>query len=107
MWSAAIAVSSAQRLPSIPNVPTVAETVPGFEASSWIGILAPARTPKPIVDRVQRELNAVVNEPEIKERLSKLGITSVGNTSAEFGQQIQADLKKYADVVKAAGIRID
>jgi tripartite-type tricarboxylate transporter receptor subunit TctC len=103
----AIAISSAQRLPSIPHVPTVAETVPGFEASSWIGILAPARTPMPIVDRIQRELNAVVNEPEIKERLAKLGITSVGNTSAEFGQQIQADLKKYADVVKAAGIRVD
>ncbi|RYF33392.1 MAG: tripartite tricarboxylate transporter substrate binding protein [Comamonadaceae bacterium] len=103
----AIAISSTQRLPSIPSVPTVAESVPGFEASSWIGILAPAKTPKAIVDRVQKELNAVVNEPEIKERLAKLGITSVGNTSAEFGQQIQADLKKYAEVVKAAGIKVD
>lgn len=103
----AIAISSAQRLPSLPNVPTVAETVPGFEASSWIGILAPAKTPKVIVDRVQKELNAVVNEPEIKERLAKLGITSVGNSSAEFGLQIQADLKKYAEVVKAAGIKVD
>ena len=103
----AIAISSAQRLPSLPNVPTVGETVSGFEASSWIGILAPAKTPTPIIDRVQRELHAVVNEPAVKERLAKLGITSVGNTSAEFGQQIQADLKKYADVVKAAGIRVD
>lgn len=103
----AIAISSTQRLASIPNVPTVAETVPGFEASSWIGILAPAKTPKAIVDRIQRELHAVVNEPGVKERLTKLGITSVGNTSEEFGQQIQADLKKYADVVKAAGIKID
>jgi tripartite-type tricarboxylate transporter receptor subunit TctC len=103
----AIAVSSANRLPSLPDVPTVAETVPGFESSSWIGLLAPAKTPKSIVDRVQRELNAVVNEPDIKERLAKLGITSVGNTSAEFAQQIQTDLAKYAEVVKAAGIKID
>ncbi|WP_159917715.1 tripartite tricarboxylate transporter substrate binding protein [Pantoea sp. 18069] len=103
----AIAISSAQRLPSLPDVPTVAETVPGFEVSSWIGILAPASTPKPIAERIQRELHAVVNEPGVKERLTKLGITSVGNTPAEFGQQIQADLKKYADVVKAAGIKIE
>lgn len=103
----AIAVSSAQRLASLPNVPTVAETVPGFEASSWIGILAPARTPMAIVDRVQRELNAVVHEPAIRERLAKLGITAVGNTPAEFGQQIQVDLKKYAEVVKTTGIKVD
>jgi len=103
----AIAISSVQRLPSLPQVPTVGETLPGFEASSWIGILAPAKTPKPIVDRIQRELHAVVNEPAVKERLTKLGITSVGNTSEEFGQQIQADLKKYADVVKAARIKVD
>ncbi|MEG1770984.1 MAG: tripartite tricarboxylate transporter substrate binding protein [Comamonas sp.] len=103
----AIAISSAQRLPSLPNVPTVAETIAGFEVSSWIGLLAPARTPKPIVERIQRELHAVVNEPAVKERLTKLGITSVGNTPAEFGEQIQVDLKKYADVVREAGIKID
>ena len=103
----AIAISSAQRLPSLPDVPTVAETVAGFEAISWIGLLAPAKTPRPIVERIQRELHAVVNEPAVKERLAKLGITAVGNTPAEFAQQIQADLKKYAEVVKTAGIKID
>lgn len=103
----AIAVSSAQRLASMPDVPTVAESLPGFEASSWIGILAPGRTPPPIVERLQRELAAVVRETPIRERLAKLGIAAVGNTSAEFAAQIQADLKKYAEVVKAAGIRID
>ena len=103
----AIAISSAQRLASLPEVPTVAETVPGFEVSSWIGLLAPAKTPKPMVERIQRELHAVVNEPAVRERLAKLGISSVGNTPAEFTQQIQADLKKYAEVVKAAGIKIE
>lgn len=103
----AIAISSAQRLASLPEVPTVAETVPGFEVSSWIGLLAPAKTPKPIVERIQRELHAVVNEPAVRERLAKLGISAVGSTPAEFTQQIQADLKKYAQVVKEAGIKIE
>lgn len=103
----AIAISSDQRLASLPDVPTVAETVPGFEVSSWIGLLAPAKTPKPIVERIQRELHAVVNEPAVRERLAKLGISAVGSTPAEFTQQIQADLKKYAQVVKEAGIKIE
>ncbi|SEA91694.1 tripartite tricarboxylate transporter substrate binding protein [Variovorax sp. YR216] len=104
----AIAVSSTQRLASLPKVPTVAESgVPGFESSSWIGILAPAKTPQPIVDRLQREIHAVVHTPEVKERLAALGITASGNTSAEFGQQIQSDLKRYAEIVKTANIKVD
>ena len=104
----AIAVSSAQRLPSLPQVPTVAESgVPGFEVSSWIGILAPARTPPAIVDRLQRELHAVVQAPDVRERLASLGIIASGNTPAEFRSQIEADLRKYADVVKAAHIRME
>ena len=104
----AIAVSSTQRLASLPKVPTVAESgVPGFELSSWIGILAPAKTPQPIVDRLQREIHAVVHTPEVKERLAALGITASGNTSAEFGQQIQSDLKRYAEIVKTANIKVD
>ena len=104
----AIAVSSSARLPSLPNVPTVSEAgVPGFESSSWVGILAPAATPRPIVERLQREINAVVQAPDVKERLASLGIAASGNTPAEFGAQIQADLKKYAEVVKAANIKVE
>ena len=103
-----IAVSSAQRLASLPEVPTVAESgVPGFESSSWIGILAPAKTPQPIVDRLQRELHAVVQSPEVRERLASLGISALGNTPGEFGQQIRADLAKYDQIVKAAKVRVD
>jgi len=103
-----IAVSSAQRLASLPEVPTVAESgVPGFESSSWIGILAPAKTPQSIVERLQRELHAVVQSPEVRERLASLGIWALGNTPAEFGQQIRADLAKYDQIVKAAKIRVD
>ena len=104
----AIAVSSAQRLASLPDVPTVAESgVPGFESSSWIGILAPAKTPQPIVDRLQRELHAVVHSPEVKERLASLGISASGNTPVEFAKEIQADLKKYAEIVKTANVKVD
>ena len=103
-----IAVSSAQRLASLPDVPTVAESgAPGFESSSWIGILAPAKTPQPIVDRLQRELNAVVQSPEVKERLASLGISASGNTSVDFAKEIHADLKKYAEIVKTANVKVD
>jgi tripartite-type tricarboxylate transporter receptor subunit TctC len=104
----AIAVSSAQRLPSLPTVPTVAESgVPGFESSSWIGILAPAKTPQPVIDKLQREIHAVVHMPDIKERLSTLGITASGSTSADFAKQIEVDLKKYAEIVKLANVKAD
>ncbi|AMG89274.1 Bug family tripartite tricarboxylate transporter substrate binding protein [Bordetella bronchiseptica] len=104
----AIAVSSRQRLASLPDVPTVAESgAPGFESSSWIGILAPKGTPQPIVDKLQRELHAVVSEPQTRERLAALGISASGNTPAEFGQEIQADLQRYGEIVRAAQIRVD
>ena len=104
----AIAVSSTQRLASLPDVPTVAESgVSGYESSSWIGILAPAKTPQPIVDRLQRELHAVVHSPEVKERLASLGISASGSTPSEFSAQIQADLKKYAETVKTANVKVD
>ncbi|MBO9512927.1 MAG: tripartite tricarboxylate transporter substrate binding protein [Variovorax sp.] len=104
----AIAVSSRQRLASLPQVPTVAESgVPGFESVSWIGILAPAKTPQPIVERLQREIHAVVHSPDIKERLAGLGIEASGNSPAEFGRQIQDDLKRYAEIVKTANIKVE
>ena len=103
----AIAVSSARRLPSLPDVPTVAETVPGFEMSSWIGVFAPARTPRAIVERLQRELHEVVNTPAVRERLATLGIEASGNTPAEFGRQVREDLDKYANIVKDAKIRVE
>jgi len=104
----AIAVSSRQRLPSLPDVPTFAESgVPGFELSSWIGVFAPARTPKPVVDRLQQALHEVVFMPAVKERLAALGIEAVGNTTAEFGKQIKDDLERYEKVVKDSKIRVE
>lgn len=103
----AIAVSAAKRVPSLPDVPTLAESgVPGFVSDSWVGLLAPANTPKEIVDRLARELNAVVNLPDTRERLATLGIVPSGNTSEAFASEIQNDLKKYSEIVKTAKIRV-
>jgi tripartite-type tricarboxylate transporter receptor subunit TctC len=104
----AIAVSSAKRSSSLPDVPTFIESgVAGFEVSSWVGILAPAQTPRPIVDKLNRELNAVLVSPEIVEKLAILGITATPGTPDAFGAQIKADLAKYGKVVKAAGIKAE
>ncbi|KAA0183154.1 tripartite tricarboxylate transporter substrate binding protein [Cupriavidus gilardii] len=103
----AIAVSAAKRVPSLPDVPTLAESgVPGFVSDSWVGLLAPANTPKEIVDKLARELNTVVNMPDTRERLATLGIVPSGNTSEAFASEIQNDLKKYSEIVKTAKIRV-
>ena len=105
---AAIAVSSAKRTSALPDVPTFIESgVPDFVVSSWVGILAPAKTPQPIVDRLNRELNAVLATPEMGEQLGKLGIAATPGTPDAFGAQIRTDLAKYGKVVKAAGIKAE
>nr|WP_094822511.1 tripartite tricarboxylate transporter substrate binding protein [Bordetella genomosp. 4] len=103
----AIAVSTEKRLPSLPDVPTVSESgVEGFVSNSWIGILAPAKTPADIVSKLQQAIHDVVHTPETEERLAGLGITASGNTPQEFRQQIEADLKTYKAVVKSANIQV-
>ena len=103
-----VAVSSLRRAPSLPDVPTFIEAgVPDFEASSWVGILAPAKTPRPIIDRLNKELSAVLTTPEIVAKLEKLGITATPGTPEQFGEQMRRDLDKYGKVVKAAGIKAD
>ena len=104
----AIAVSSRTRSPSMPNTPTFIESgVADFEASSWVGILAPARTPRPVIERLNKELNALLTSPEVIERLAKLGIVATPGTPEQYGEQMKADLAKYGPVVKAAGIKVD
>ena len=103
-----IAVSSAKRSPSMPDVPTFIESgVPDFEASSWVAVLAPAKTPRAIVDRLNRELNAVLTSPETVERLATLGIVATPGTPEQLAAQIRTDLAKYGGVVKAANIKAE
>lgn len=103
-----IAVSSAKRASSLPDVATFIENgVADFEANSWVGLLAPAKTPRAIITRLNTELTAVLNDPEVKERLNGMGITASPGTAENFGAEISRDLAKYGSVVKAAGIRAE
>ncbi len=102
----AIAVSSAQRAASLPDVPTFIEGgVADFEANSWVGLLAPAKTPKAIVDRLNAELNAVLADPSVKGRLSDLGISATPGSADKYGEEIRRDLARYGQVVKSANIK--
>jgi tripartite-type tricarboxylate transporter receptor subunit TctC len=104
----ALGVTSTARVAAMPDVPTFIESgLPGFVVNSWVGILAPARTPRPIVDRLQRDLAAVLKEPDVRERFAVLGNEPVGNTPDEFAAQIKADLAQWGEIVKRAGIRIE
>ena len=100
-----LAVSSAQRAPQIPNVPTVAESgFPGFNVLTWNGLVAPAGTPKPIVDLLAREIAAAVKNPKFIERLETYGVDPVGNTPEEFAKVIATDVALWSDAVKMTGL---
>jgi tripartite-type tricarboxylate transporter receptor subunit TctC len=102
-----LAVTSPKRSPSFPELPAIAETVPGYEVVNWFGILAPAGTPRAVVARINKELNAALAVPAFRERLSVQGADGVGGTPEEFGRVIQADFAKWARVVKQSGARVD
>ncbi len=110
----AIGVTSARRNPSLPEVPTIAEQgLPGFEATAWFGLLAPAATPPAVVERLGRELNAVALSPAFRQRMEALGadppgLTPDGGTSpATFAAFIRAEIAKWADVVSRANVRVE
>lgn len=103
-----IAIPSARRDPSLPDVPTFAESgAPGIEAYSWAGISAPAKTPRPIVDKLNREIAAVLQDPDVKVRYATAGIIPVGNSPEQFTEQIKVDLAKWAKVVRQANIKAE
>ena len=100
----AVAVSSAQRAKSLPDVPTFIEGgIADFEINSWVGILAPAKTPRAVLDRLSTELNAVLSDPAVRDRLDALGITATPGSAEQFGEEIKRDLARYGAGVKAAG----
>jgi tripartite-type tricarboxylate transporter receptor subunit TctC len=105
----ALAVTSKQRSAALPDVPTVEEAagLKGFDATSWFGLLAPAGTPADIVNRIQQETAKALNTPAIKEKLLAQGAIPSGNTPAEFARHIDAEHRKWAQVVKASGAKVD
>ena len=103
-----LGLSSATRASGAPDVPTFIESgFAGFVVDSWVGLLAPAATPRAVIDRLQTETAAVLQMPEVKERYAVLGIEPVGNKPEEYAAQIRADLARWAPVVKQANIRIE
>jgi len=103
----ALAVTSAARSPAAPDVPTMEEGVKDCVISEWNGILVPAGTPQPIVDRLYTELARIMRDPEMKARFADLGAEAIGSTPAELATFMEAERKKWAEVVKAADIKIE
>ena len=103
-----VAVTSGKRVAAFPELPTVAESgIPGFESVSWGGLVVPAGTPRVIVARLNKELNAAMALPQVKERFAVFGSDLVGGTPEQFTAQIRKDVAKWADVIKRAGIKAD
>jgi tripartite-type tricarboxylate transporter receptor subunit TctC len=94
-------------LASAPDIPTVAETIPGFEASGWFAVYAPAKTPKPIIVKLNQLVNEVLSDPEVREKYSQLGAVPVGGSPEKLAEQVRAELVKWADLVRATGIKME
>jgi tripartite-type tricarboxylate transporter receptor subunit TctC len=103
----ALAVTSLERAPLLPDVPAMAEFLPGFEATSWHGLFAPGGTPKEIVEKLSSEVQRIMKLPHIQERMQAMGAKPIGNTPEEFTQHISVERKKWAEVVKASGVSLE
>jgi tripartite-type tricarboxylate transporter receptor subunit TctC len=104
----AIAASGKTRSAVMPEVPTVSEAgVPGYEATIWLGIMAPAGTPKPVVDQLNAEIGKIVASPEVKADWAKQGAVPMTMTPAEFDKYLRDDIEKWAKVVKVSGAKVD
>jgi tripartite-type tricarboxylate transporter receptor subunit TctC len=103
----ALAVTTATRSPVLPDIPTVAEFVPGYESSFWTGVGAPKNTPAEIVDKLNKEINAVLADPKSKTRLADLGGTPLVGSPADFGKLIAEEIEKWGKVIRAANIKAE
>src|SRR5262245_57131988 len=100
-----LAVTTATRLALLPDIPTVSETVPGFEARSWYGIGVPKNTPAEIVDRLNKEINAALSDPKMLARLSELEASPIAGSPVDFGQLIAEETEKWGKVIKFSGAK--
>ena len=103
----ALGVTSAQPVPQLPGVPPIASVLPGYEAEAWFVLVAPAGTPQPIIDKLSAEVDRILKKPEVAERFAKLGATPVGGTPKQLGDFIAAETRKWQQVVKASGAKVD
>ncbi len=103
----ALGVTGPERDPLAPGVPAIAETLPGFDATSWAGLLAPAKTPPAIVEKISVVVQRAIKMADVAEKFKSVGATPVGNTSAQFSKYLNEDIERWRAVVDKAGVRID
>jgi tripartite-type tricarboxylate transporter receptor subunit TctC len=103
----ALAVTTAQRFPLLPDLPPIAETYPGFEALAWNGVLVAANTPKPIISRLNAEINAVLKEPDVAQKMHGFGFDLIGGTPEQFGALISGEAAKWEPVIRKVGLKVD
>jgi tripartite-type tricarboxylate transporter receptor subunit TctC len=103
----ALAVTSAERDPSLPDVPTVAETVPAYEATAWFGIGMPKGTPRDVIEKVNAEVNRALSDPKMLTRLAELGGKPIKGTPEDFGKVIAAETAKWEKVVISSGAKVE
>lgn len=103
----ALAVTSLQRVPSMPDVPTVAETIPGFEANGWFAVFAPAHTPRVVVMKLNAEINRVLELPEVKQRYANLGAITVGGSPEKLRDQVAAEVARWAELIRSTGMKVE
>jgi tripartite-type tricarboxylate transporter receptor subunit TctC len=102
-----LGVTSPRRSPAFPELPAIAETVPGYEVVNWFGIFAPARTPVQIITRINAALNKALQSPDLRKILNASGADTVGGSPEDFAKVVRADFAKWAKVVKDSGARVD
>jgi tripartite-type tricarboxylate transporter receptor subunit TctC len=104
----ALAIAGPRRSPELPEIPTVAESgLPGFDVTSWYGIVVRSGTPPAVIDKIQRDMAEALRDPDVKAKLAALGLEPVGDTPAEFAQVIQSESRKWGDIVKKANIHVE
>jgi tripartite-type tricarboxylate transporter receptor subunit TctC len=102
-----IAISAARRDPELPGIPTIGETVPGFEISPWWGLFAPAGTPRDVIAKVNAETVRILALPDVKAHYANLGLNAISSTPEQFGAYVQEEIARWAKVVKASGARAE
>jgi tripartite-type tricarboxylate transporter receptor subunit TctC len=102
-----LAVASAQRVPYLPNVPAMAETLPGFESAAWYAVVAPPKTPKAIVDKINADVSEALRQPDIREKLKNLSAEVYGGSPAKAGKYMSEEVERWGNVIKSANIKLE
>jgi tripartite-type tricarboxylate transporter receptor subunit TctC len=102
-----LGVATPKRMPSLPNVPTIAETLPGFESAAWYAIVAPPKTPQAIVNKINADVNEALRDPELRKRLEGLSAEIVGGTPQDTANYMRQEVERWHSIIKSAGVKLD